>query len=302
MFAALSGLLFFGFIIKKVFLNQSTSWNNEEQRFVLSWCRVWNLLWLPLLLFIIGVWINSIYVSSFFSSLGIICWYVILVILAISVVFLLSWITFEFREQTQSISDKLQILKSFIPIYSSYQRYNNKQFQAPYWWLKEAQLWYFFIWLACFFSHSWLIAWGLFIIMLLRIFLLLWDKDILTLNQRLYLNQWFMVYPEEIFAFFWAGITYAFKGKNSWISSIQIFRAYQSSYRGEKSLITKLIMIFLILGMSVYLLFEIKGGIYWKVIPILWMFLRYWILWITKTPIPKLPIIAEITSNLSFIK
>jgi hypothetical protein len=36
--------------------------------------------------------------------------------------------------------------------------------------------------------------------------------------------------------------------------------------------------------------------LYRKILPIIWIFLRIWVLFYTKTRIPKIPIVAELTS------
>jgi hypothetical protein len=78
---------------------------------------------------------------------------------------IVSGFSFSLTRIQQDATQKRKMLISFLPFYSEYQRFSAKQFEKPYRWSKEAQVWRFMIALFTLFSPS-------FIVMLCPVFLL----------------------------------------------------------------------------------------------------------------------------------
>lgn len=154
MLSALSGLLFFSPFIKSTLKKNPQGRNAESQAFVASRCQVGVGVWLFFLLFIlsygIGVWSQIV----FFFSLAEVFGYLLVTVLFLAFPFLISGKYFEFTNIQQDTRQRKQMLSSFIPLYSSYQRFRLKSFDKPYWRLKEAQVWLFGIWFLMIIFHS----------------------------------------------------------------------------------------------------------------------------------------------------
>lgn len=299
MFSALSWLLFFWLVVQASLKKTTNERTEDERNFVDSWCNVWNgMLWL-LALFFINIILANVanrWLFSFFSEFF---GFLILTLVIIFLPMIISWFHFRIFSLVQTESEEKTMLTAFIPLYSSYQRFSKKDQldETSRWWLKEAQLWLLFIWLALFCFNSYMIgvifAW----LMVLRIILALVGKDIFSPEQKERIRHRFSTYPEEFFSailiFIKEGFVLA-----TWKQEIAVEEMvnYQQSYKKNRWIWTRILSI-LFLG-SLWFLgrYRWNSGKYRKAIPLIWILMRYLIFLWTKTKIPKFPIIAEITA------
>ena len=296
-FSALSGLLFFWKLVQHSMKKNNYDRSEEEKNFVNTWCMVGNTVLILWLLFFLFIWIKEITNSSlswFFAQLF---GSLTLTIIIISLPIIIIWKNVQFHQLQQTEEEKFDMITAFIPIISSYQLFSNKE-HSNMKRLKEWQLRLLLIWLTLFFFNNymiWIIIIGL---MILRILLAFFWKDILSFQQREKISHRFSFYPEEFFSALFVlvkeGNALA-RGKNE--VSVEEMVKYQKSYWKEWSVRTRLLTI--ICWWSILALlcrYRRKIKMYRKIIPISRIILRYLILLVTKTKIPKLPIIAEITA------
>ena len=188
MFSALSGLLFFSFIIQWINKKNLQWWTDDEKVFVKSWCKVGNFNWILIALYALFS-IIAIYTKfSIFSIIASLFWIMVLIIITIAFLLIISWVTFKVSEIQQTKEQKIQNSKAFIPIYSTYHWFKNKQFDKPYWREKEAQLRFLFIWLTFFIFDSWIPWWIIVLFLIIRVAFLLLGKDIIPLEEKIILN------------------------------------------------------------------------------------------------------------------
>ena len=296
MFSALSGLLFFWFVVQYSLKKDSHSWNENERLFVKSWCSIGNYMLILLLLFFLNVILFEIFSMGVFSVLAQAIWFLVLFIIFLSLPLLISWKNIRFCDIETSDDEKKQIIISYIPFLSSYEWYSLKLFDSPNLWLKEAQLWFFVFWLLMFFFNSWMVSlvfWGFII---LRVILLLCWKDFFSGEQKQRMRHWFLIYPEEsfsvIYTFIRQGISLLFKKKEV---SVEELLKYQESYRLQWNIKTYLLTMLFCCLIGVFIFYWWMIWLYWKIVPIVWILLRIFIFLITKTRIPKFPIVAEMT-------
>ena len=297
MFSALSGLLFFWLVVQHSMKNSSNSRNDEEKLFVNSWCLIGNYLLLLLFWFFFNValfealsfWVFSVF-AQFFGFL-------ILFLLFGSLPLLISWKYIQFYRSNLDEEEKRQMILSFIPFFSSYCWFSVKQFDTPNFWLKEAQLWFFIFWLLLFFFNSWMVAlvFGGFLILRI-VFLLIW-WDVFSVEQKQRMKHWFLVYPEESFSVVYTFIRQGFSLlMDKTEVSVEDLLKYQASYRSPWNITTYLLTFLFWLWIFAFVYYWRSSWLYWKVIPILWLLIRTCILFFTRTKIPKMPLVAEITA------
>ena len=297
MFSALSGLLFFSFIIQWINKENLQWWTDDENVFVKSWCKVGNFNRILIILYTIFFIFATYTDFPIFSMIASLFWILVLIIITVSFLLIISWVTFKVSEIQQTKEQKIQNSKAFIPIYSTYHWFKNKQFDKPYWREKEAQLRFLFIWLTLFIFHSWIPWWIIVLFLITRVVFLLLGKDIIPLEEKIILNHKFNVYPEEIFADSWL------KLKNLFLSKIKANYSpiewenikYKNNY-SEKWGTWTIILTLLLLPLLWLLIYtRWKMELRWKLIVVVRLLARILILIKTKTPIPKIPIIAELT-------
>lgn len=297
MFSALSGLLFFWLVVQFSMKRDSNTWNEDEKLFVNSWCLIGNYLLLLLLWFFFNViayetfsyWIFSVF-AQFFGFL-------ILFLVLGALPLLISWRYIHFYRSNLSDEEKIQMLVSFVPILSSYHWFSSKLFDTPNFWLKEAQFWFFVFWLLLFFFNSWMVALVFLGFLILRIvFLLIW-WDIFSNEQKQRMRHWFLIYPEESFSVVFTFIRQWFSLLlNKKEVSVEELVRYQASYRSPWNLKTYFLTFVFGLWIIAFVYYWRRVWLYWKVVPIVWIFVRICILFFTKTKIPKMPIVAELTA------
>ena len=144
--SALSSLLFFSPFMKMNLKKNLQGRSAESQAFVASRCMVGDGLWSMLLLFILCYGIGEWSQLSFFFSLAELFGYLLVAVLALAFPWLISGANFQLNKLQQDARQKQQMLTSFLPLWSSYQRFRLQAFEKPYRWLKEAQVWLFGIW------------------------------------------------------------------------------------------------------------------------------------------------------------
>lgn len=297
MFSALSGLLFFWLMVQYSIGKDTNTRGLEEKNFVNSWCLIGNYLLIFLLCFFFNIIVYELSSLWIFSVFAEFFGFLILFLIIFSLPILIAWKHIQFHSVKITSEDKSSILRSFVPVFSSYQWYSTKLFDTPNFWLKEAQLWFLIIWLLLFFFNSWMIGlvfWGF---LFLRVVFLLFWADVFSGEQKQRMRHRFLVYPEEsfsvIFAFIRQWISLLFKKKEV---SVEELLKYQESYRMPWNLKTYLLTWIFSLGIVAFIYYWRIIWLYWKIIPILWIIVRIWIFFSTKTKVPKMPVVAELTA------
>lgn len=260
-FSALSAVLFFAPFIQPSLKKEQ--WSAEEKTFLLSRCRVGNLLWIFLLACLLAFWGAKLGGGSVFLFLSELFAYLIFALLGMSVILLSLGLHFESTLLQQTPIQKKQMLTSFLPLWSSYQRFRLQQFEKPYWWLKEAQLWLMMIWLLTILAPSAMPSIVLITLLGIRFLLLVFGRDVVPQKWKLALHRSFLRFPEELF--------------------IRILGKKLSPQAARNVL---LIGEGLMIGIGIFLLLRFQ--LWWKAIPLLWRVLRLFILWRTKTPLLSL--------------
>ena len=201
-----------------------------------------------------------------------------------------------YRVDTTSEEKKLLLL-SFVPFFSSFQWFLVKQYDKPNFWLKEAQLWFFITWLLLFFFNSWMVAFVLWWFLILRLIFLMTGWDVFSNEQKQRMRHRFLVYPEEsfsvVYTFIRQWISLLFKKKEV---SVEELLKYQESYRAPRDMKTWILTSIFCCGIFGLLYYWLSVWLYRKLIPFIWILIRIWILCYTKNKIPKMPVIAELTS------
>lgn len=297
--SALSGLLFFSPFIKSFLKKNSERWGDEAQKFVFSRCKVGDGLWILLFLFALSFWIGEWSQLSFFFALAEVFGYLLLSILAFSFPLLISGASFQLSKLQQDARQKQQLLASFIPLWSSYQRFRLQAFEKPYRWLKEAQVWLFGIRLSLLLFPSpmpWLILGAL---LLLRVSLLAGGWDLLSQEQKIWLHRGFHIFPWEMFSLLFVQIQSLVAKRNKKPFNPQTrLLSYQASYREAWK--RKTWILTLCFGVPIGMLLAWswwKTELWRKLIPIFWAGAWGFLIFRSKTPISKLPIIAELTAQ-----
>ena len=296
-FSALSGLLFFWKLVQHSMKKNNYNRSEEEKNFVNTWCMVGNTVLILWLLFFLFIWIKEITDSSLSWFLAQLFGSLTLTIIIISLPIIIIWKNIQFHQLQQTEEEKFDMITAFIPIVSSYQLFSNKEYSNKRR-LKEWQLWLLLIWLTLFFFNNymvWIIILGL---MILRIILGCFWKDILSIQQREKISHRFSFYPEEFFSALFVLIKEGnalARGENE--VSVEEMVKYQKSYWKKWSVRTRLLTIIIWWSLLTLLCrYRRKVKMYRKIIPLSRIILRYLTLLITKTKIPKIPIIAEITA------
>lgn len=294
LFSALSGLFFFSPFLLQTFKKDEEKYSLAERQFVLWWCKVGNGVWILLWFFILSMWLWTWIGSSVFTFLTKASWYLMFAILGIGSLLILSEKSFQPILLQQTSSQKKQMLLSFLPWYSDRIWYCSKQFDKPYWWLKEAQLWWYAICLALILSPSWWFAGVLCLLLLVRGILLEYGYDVLSQDRKVWLHRLFRIYPEETFAYLIIYIQQLLgkKGKKQeLLTHYQASYAYSQSKRGKRMSFLSYLILFCIVGIWIW-----YAGLWWKALAILWFVGR--VIFIKKAylPVPKIPIIAELTA------
>lgn len=299
LFSALSGLLFFSPFVKMNLKKNPQARSAASQAFILSRCRVGNGLWWILLLFALCYGIGEWSQLSFFFSLAELFGYLLVAVLALAFPWLISGASFQLNKLQQDARQKQQMLTSFIPLCSSYQRFRLQQFEKPYWWLKEAQLWLFGIrFLLLFFPSPmpWMVLGAL---MLLRVGLLAFGWDLLSQAQKIWIHHGFRVIPWEMFSLviiqiqsLWAKLL-----KKPFNAQERLL-TYQTSYHSKKTRKVQLLSLLIRIPIALLLAWSCWNAELWrKLIPGVWALLWSMLLFSSKISLPKLPLIAELTAK-----
>ena len=298
MFSAMSGLLFFWLIIQYLLRKKNNPRNDDEKLFVNSWCIIWNYVLILLLFFFLNVIIFETTSVGLFSVFAKFFGFLMLFLIVISLPLVVSWKNIQFHKVETTSEDKRQIILSFVPFLSSYLWFCSKKYDAPNFWLKEAQLWFLVFWLFLFFFNSWMVALVFAWFLLLRIFFLMIWGDIFSSEQKQRMRHRFLVYPEEsfsvIFVFIRQWISLLFKNKEV---SVEELLKYQESYRSSWNVKTYVLTSLFVCGFILFAYYWWSIWLYRKILPIIWIFVRIWILVYTGNKIPKIPIVAELTSE-----
>lgn len=297
MFSALSGLLFFWLVIQYKLDEKNNTWNDDEKLFVNSWCLIGNYALILLVCFFLNVIVFESSSIRFFSVFAEFFGFLILLLILISLPLLVSWKHIQFYRVDTTSEEKKLLLLSFVPFFSSFQWFLVKQYDKPNFWLKEAQLWFFITWLLLFFFNSWMVAFVLWWFLILRLIFLMTGWDVFSNEQKQRMRHRFLVYPEEsfsvVYTFIRQWISLLFKKKEV---SVEELLKYQESYRAPRDMKTWILTSIFCCGIFGLLYYWLSVWLYRKLIPFIWILIRIWILCYTKNKIPKMPVIAELTS------
>ncbi len=248
-YLSLSAVLFFAPFIQQSLKNTKKEWSNEEKAFLLSRCWVGNMLWWVLLVCLLTFGGGKLWGYSALFLFSEVLVYLLFVLLGASVVLLSSGLYFEITSLQQSPAQKKQMLISFLPLWSSYQRFRSQNFEKPYRWLKEAQVWLSLILVCALLFPSGMPALVTISVLLLRVFLLALGKDVFAQEWKLALHRSFICSPWEILS--------------RWcIKYCSPAQAKTLMFIAEGSLI--LIALASILWLQLW----------WKIIPLLWWLVR----------------------------
>ncbi len=296
-FSALSAVLFFAPFIQPSLKKEQ--WSAEEKTFLLSRCRVGNGLWWILLLFALCYGIGEWSQLSFFFLLAELFGYLLVAVLALVFPWLISGASFQLNKLQQDARQKQQMLTSFLPLWSSCQWFRLQAFEKPYRWLKEAQVRLFGIWLLLLLFPSpmpWMVLGAL---MLLRLSLLALGWDLLSQEQKVWIHRGFRVLSREMFSLviiqiqsLWA------KFLKKPFNPQERLLAYQTSYHSKKTGKVQLLSLLIRIPIALLLAWSCWNADLWrKLIPGVWALLWSMLFFSSKTSLPKLPLIAELTAK-----
>ena len=293
--SAIAGLMFFAPLIKKD-IKFDQSFSEEEKDFIMWYVQVWfvNLTILLIVLFI--TFVNIFWIQPYLSRVMTIWSVAIYIITIISVIMCANCLTMrESNERAvQKIQNKWQILKSYMPIVNYYIRFKQKDYETPYWWLKESVLLrtIFIFWALLFWNMVWL--WIL-IIILIRVILLLLNVDFLPLSIKKSINEWFLCNPEEIMAYISASVISKIK-KNDYENTLYVEKL---SYQQWLNFwIWTIIQYILFIWIVFFFYRTINISIQQSVVLIaivLWI-IRVMMHYVNKKTFLKIPILSEIVS------
>ncbi|MDR0369026.1 MAG: hypothetical protein LBH96_00360 [Candidatus Peribacteria bacterium] len=291
MLSALAGILFFAPLIK----TNGNDFNPLEQQFIQGYKKVGKLN------FALGGLIIGILIIQYFLPNSIRDW--ILTMIA-GIICLISFISsiccinqiqlFDINEtQETEIHQKDKVIISFIPLYNRFLRYKSPNFQTPYRRLKESVLWRtIFIFATLLFGYQ--LGTMIIGILIIRIILLLINKDIIPNNLKKLINHSFLIYPEEIIGYLIGRIKSTYKKSDS---SQEINRAKQNYSTPSASHINILLQYLSSIGILVLLIHP--TSIY--EISIIAIALLFWIgktimNYLQYQKIPNIPILYELLS------
>ncbi len=299
LFSALSGLLFFSPFVKMNLKKNLQARSAESQAFVASRCRVGNGLWWMLLLFALCYGIGEWSQLSFFFLLAELFGYLLVAVLALAFPWLISGASFQLNKLQQDARQKQKMLTSFLPLWSSYQRFRLQQFEKPYWWLKEAQVRLFGIWLLLLLFPSpmpWMVLGAL---MLLRLSLLALGWDLISQEQKVWIHRGFRVLPWEMFSLVIVQIQLLWaKLLKKPFNAQERLLTYQTSYHSKKTGKVQLLSLLIRIPIALLLAWSWWNAELWrKLIPGVWALLWSMILFSSKISLPRLPLIAELTAK-----
>jgi len=293
--SAVAGLMFFSPLIKKdIKFNQNFSL--EEKDFIASYTQVWHVNLILLLIVLFITFVNIFWIQPYLYPIMTIWSVAIYIITIVSIIMcanrLMMWEPNEMI--VQKIKNKWQILKSYTPIINYYLWFRQKDYNTPYWWLKESILLrtIFIFWTILFWNAVWL--WIL-IIILVRVMLLMLNLDIIPLSLKKSINEWFLCNPEETITYVSASIVSRIKRADY----ESILNREKLSYQQWLSFWAwAIIQYILFIGMFFILYRTINVSIYQIIVFIaiaLWI-IRIIIFYINKKAILKIPILSEIVS------
>ena len=224
--ASIAGILFFGPFIK----NQNfKNINEEEKQFIQGYCKIGIInIWLFVITLITFI-ANYFYPSEIFDRITIICSGAICLISIVSIFACMNGIQLlDPNEKTiTEIPHKETVLKSFTPLYNTSLRYQTQNFQTPYRWLKESIMWrVVFSFLTLIFGAT--MGMIIIAIILIRLFLLFMNIDIIPNNLKKIINHWFLIHPEEIMGYVSWSITSKLKKSDENESILQAKQAYSN--------------------------------------------------------------------------
>ncbi|MDD2537179.1 MAG: hypothetical protein PHU61_01660 [Candidatus Absconditabacteria bacterium] len=200
MLSALAGLLFFGPLVSPSTRKKTDQLSPYESTFILSYCSLGIV---NLGLAILGI--SGMVISYFFPNIitpwiTTLCLWAVAIICCTGILGCLNQVILLDLDEQQVISNKGSVLKSFIPLYNVYLWYHLRKYDTPYRWLKESLLrWTLFIWGTVLLGSKMGIV--LLVIILVRLLLLILNIDIISNSAKSKINQLFVKYPSELFAY-----------------------------------------------------------------------------------------------------
>jgi len=213
---SLAATMFFAPFVKNLLKNKQIEINEDDQKFIDWYVRLWY----------ITIWILLLAIASalalYFAPNIIFLWIQRISISLLVVLLLLgslgAVVDIRILQEEKNIlkyydkkTDKSDILFSFLPIYNYYLRYKLHDFDKPFWWVKESILrWTLFI-IVALLTKNIALSWFFITAMIIRLVSLLSWIDVLDKEIKKKLNTIFKENPEEIWAYIRWIFIYVFK-------------------------------------------------------------------------------------------
>ena len=244
--AAIAGILFFSFLIRKTPYYQTTT--QEERDFLNHYIQIGkkNLIFFLINSVIVGI--SFFFQHIIFDILSNIISLCILIISVFSVFFAIGGYYITFQRDPNLPSWK--ILKCFLPLYNFSLRYQKDDYQTPSRWLKESMFWWSLLIITrLLFGIK--IGVIISILFILRITLLWCQIDLVPNTMKKDLNKLFLIYPQEICSYLLYEIYQRRKKEENPDYLIEKKGEYQTRDQGGfKTLLQYTLFVGIIIGIS----------------------------------------------------
>lgn len=293
--SALAGMMFFGPFMKN---SIKVDWelSAEEKDFILWYAKLWSINIVFLVIAIIAAILDFIFKNWILTQITTISSYILFWLICLSsfLCALWLWLWWENESIIQNIQNKWLLLKSFLPIINFYMWFKQDNYTKTYRWLKESIfLWSLFIFCTLLFWNS---IWMIILIFIgARLFLLLFNVDIVPLSIKRAINSLFSCNLSEVSAYRYS---YVFSKINN--------RDYATTLQSEKEKHTQWQKFWLWMIVQYVLFFGLMFLLYrWIDISInqitLWVAIALWfvrdlIFYSRKWTFLRIPVISEIVS------
>jgi len=201
MTSAIAGMMFFAPFIKKN-LDSDPILTTEDKNFIMWYLQVWYANLAFLIIVLVSTLLNLFWVNSILSWISTIWSFAVFIITIFSLFGCINRLSMRGENESimQSIPQKGQVFKSFMPILNFSIRFRKDNYNMPYRWLKESVfLWTFFIFGTLILGQSFGV--GILIIIAARMIMLLLNIDIIPLSMKKELNSRFTCNPGELMAY-----------------------------------------------------------------------------------------------------
>ena len=295
MLSAVSGLMFFGPLVKRSVENDQ-SLTQEEKNYIMWYIHVWFVNLTFLVIVLLSEFINFFWIQPYLSWIINIWSIAIFIISIFSIVANANSLSMRNPDEKliYNVQNKGQVLKSFTPVLNFSLRFRQNDYSKPYRWLKESiLLWTCFIfWTLLLWNSVWL--WIL-VIIFVRLILLLLNVDIIPLSMKRAVNNSFLCNLWEIFAYIFAPVVSKIK-KIDYETVLQTRKAQYTQW--QKFWISIVLQYLLFFGI-LYLIHRnitiSMNEIVLFIAAFLWL-IRVVLFSVHKKTVLRIPVLAEIVS------